>query len=713
MSLSTPEKKELWALRDALQKDFRNRDTKWEWRRRIRYRRMHSDLQQLPLSPLVSEHALLVHQSELPNQEAHKRTKRLVANPARFEIVILEEDPELRGIGQELENGVKALYRWMNRGKVSFEWQVTEFQQGDGAGLGKVEFVPGHGVSLRHFKIDNLLEDDEVADEGSVLDEEAEGRNKARSIFREELAAEGDLDEQVAFDKATDKALRTELPPYRLIAVDPLTCAWWEDGDGIAVIAEYGKKRLNPLIEAFKDYNLRLVDNRIIVDEDGSEAFSSTTIPHRYSAYSGGIGSFPHSTHVNSEVEYTEIRTREMIYILIEHPAIESRTTNRPEDDGSRGIVLSFDNPFGPYTTGYAVVAGDVTTEEAPEDKYQPPILGVLANTQAENVLMTARLSGAIDAALSPAYQAVKEDQPLPPDDEDKVPTTESATEIPVVQGEIKRVPSPVADLKSIEDRVASELGEFKMTESVLGDATSDTSGHRLAIQVAQADIQLTPYQNNRAHAITELLKGIIYSVRKHGLPIFIPTLPEKRRTGKQVEFSEPAKITPEMADLPFELVVTLGAETPVTKFAKWQALADREAKGTLGYQTVIEESDVENPEEEITRVFEGKMLKSLMEEIQPRLAELMMQMVEQKLQAFAQAQGEAQAQAAGIPNPNAAAALEGGDPGSGTEAGGGRQADISQMIRVPGVNRQVVETTDDFGPRSPETTGATVGRSL
>ena len=700
MSLSSPEQNELWELRDALRKDFRDRDTKWEWRRRIRYRRMHSDLQKLPLSPLVSEHSLLVHQSELPNQEAHKRTKRLVANPPRFEIVILESDPELRVIGQELENGVKALFRWMNRGKVSFDWQVTEYQQGDGAGIGKVEFVPGHGVSLRHFKIDDLLEDDEVPDEdGSVLDEEAEGRNKARSIFREELADDDELDEQAAFDRATDKALRTELPPYRLIAVDPLTCAWWEDGDGISIIAEYGRKRLNPLLEAFKDERLKLVENRLIVASEGSEALSTDTLPESYPSQGG------------KEVDYTEIRTREMVYILIEHPDVESRTGNKPKDH-TRGIILSFDNPFGPYTTGYAVVAGDVTTEATPEDQYQPPILGVLASTQAENVLMTARLSGAIDAALSPAYQSVKEDQPLPPDDEDKVLTTESATEVPVVQGEIKRVPSPTNDLKDIEARIAAELGEFKMTESVLGDATSDTSGHRLAIQVAQADIQLTPYQNNRAHAITELLKGIIYSVRKHGLPIFIPTLPEKRRTGKQIAFSEPAKITPEMADLPFELVVTLGAETPVTKFAKWQALQDREAKGTLGYQTVIEESDVEDPEEEIMRVFEGKMLKSVMEEVQPRLSELIMQMVEQKLQAFTQAQAKVQNQAAGIVNPNAQAALEGGDPASGTEGGGGRVADISQLIRLPGVNRQVVETTDDFGPRSPETTGAAVGRS-
>ncbi len=90
-----------------------------------------------------------------------------------------------------------------------------------------------------------------------------------------------------------------------------------------------------------------------------------------------------------------------------------------------------------------------------------------------------------------------------------------------------------------------------------------------------------------------------------------------------------------------------------------------------------------------------------------------MMQMVEQKLQAFTQAQAEVQSQAAGVVNPNAQAELEGSNPASGTEGGGGRVADISQTIRLPGVNRQVVETTDDFGPRSPETTGAAVGRSI
>lgn len=658
---------DIWKLKEELFKDFGGFQKKINDRRKIRYRRMDAELRKLPLNPRISNTALMVYQSELPNQDAHRRTKRLIANKPKFEVVLMDSDPDAQALGQMLEDGFKALYKWMQRGKTPSDYGCVQHQQGDGIGLLKIDFLPGHGVSLADYDLDELLNGD--------------SDTPARKKFLAALKENQNPDE--AYSKITDDALSAERPPFRMSAPDPVTCAWFEDEDGVAVIGEAGKKSLNPLVSAFKDvgYSLSLNKDqgRLVVTEDDSDAVSAATTPD----------SGTYSKDVSQEVDYCEIRTRKKIYILLEHPAFSKVKGKKPTE---RGVMIDFDNPFGPYTTGYALVPGDVTTESDPAEKYQPPILGLLASAQIENTLMTAQVSASLEEALSPAYIKVIDETKQPATDESKAPDVTENREIPVVAGEIKRVETPKSALPEVERRILAEQGEYKFQEALVGEATSDTSGHRLAIQVAQADIQSVPYQNARAEAIAELMKGILYAVRSHGLPVFIPTLPDSRRKGKNLQVSRPAMLLPEMADLNFELIVTLGADTPVTKFAKWQALAQREAQGTASYMTVVEQSDVEDPEEEIARVFEGKVLKATMEQVLPAVVQAVVQMGLQKIAAVAQ-QG----------NPPMGVSPETGEAGGG---GGFRagQPSAPDNVRLPGVGMSPAgPSTDDFGPPVPE----------
>ena len=675
MPLDNVSDSDIWKLRDSLFEQFESRNTKWAARRNVRYRRMEDDLRALPLNSRVSDTALMVHQTELPNQDCHRRVKRLIANRARFEVVLFDQSAEAQRLGQGLENGLKALYKWMNRGRISFDWQVSQHQQGDGLGIGKVDFIPGHGASLRDLDIDQLGEDDEL----DGADGAAE-RNAARKRYRDALdtvPVDKDDREAVAYDKITQDALRSELPPFRLSAVDPLCFAFFSDGDGISIGSEAGTKSLNPLLEAFGGHGLKFDKDtqRLTVDDDGSDVVGGQTAPD-YAALGKDLG---------AEVAYTEIRTRHWIVVLIEHPKIKDKTRSA----GDRGVILKFDNPFGPYTTGYVLVPGDVTTESAPEDQFQPPILGLLNLAQSENVLMTALMSAAIEEALAPEYIQVNPDVNVPPPDTDKTPDVKEGREIPMVQGEIKRIESPKTSVERIEGRIVAEQGLYQFQDALLGDATSDTSGHRLAIQVAQADIQAVPYQNARADALVELMKGIVYAVRKHGLAIYVPTLPDSRREGKKLRVMEPAVITPEMADVNFDLLVTLGAETPVTKYAKWQALAQREQQGSLGYQTMMEQSDVEDPISEIGRVFEGKLLKALMELTIPQLLPLLMQWAQGRASELQEDIG------GGMPP-------ESGLAGGGGGARGGLPA-TADIVRVPGVNMPTTQSTGEYGPVVPE----------
>lgn len=691
---------ELWKLVDSLKKPFSERDRIWANRRKIRYRKMEAQLKALPLNPLLADTALLVFQTEAPNQEAHKRTKRLVANPPRFEVVIYADDPATQRLGQDLEDGVKGTYRWMNEGKVAWDWKVTQFQQGDGLGVGKIEYMPGHGDVLRDYDIDDLVKDDE--DEEDDEDGQKGRRNKARGEYRTALEKyEGkDNAEAKAYGDITEAMLKKELPPFRLLAPDPLSCYWFDDDDGrIAVIAEVGTKLLNPLLTAFSSYGLKLDGDgtRLVLDPGGLPALGGATVPRSAggvasggwdrgdAAWSGGAGGTEHA------IGYTEIRTRYEIAILLEHPKIKEEVGKKDKTD--RGVVLRFPNPFGPYTTGYALVPGDVTTETAPEDAYQPPILAALSVAQPQNVLTTARLSAALEGAFAPPYLKQTPDMPMTPSEEDKTSEARTGRQIPAIPGEIKRIESPTEDLEHIDKRLTDDVAPNVFRDVLEGGAQSEATGHRLAIQVGQADLQMVPYQNARAKALTELLKGILYAVRSHGLTIYIPTIPGGPRGSNKggLRVSEHAKLTPEMADLTFELLVTLGAETPVTKYAKYQSLRDREEAGTVGYQTVFEQSDVENPEDEISRVFEGKLLKATMEQAIPLMVKSMMDYIQNKMfppEPEPEAGLEAQGMEMGLP------------PETGLAGGGGPVGPVNpeDMVRVPGVNMPTVQTVQS-GP--------------
>jgi len=148
------------------------------------------------------------------------------------------------------------------------------------------------------------------------------------------------------------------------------------------------------------------------------------------------------------------------------------------------------------------------------------------------------------------------------------------------------------------------------------------------------------------------------------------------------------------MADLPFEIIVTVGAETPVTKYAKWSALADREERGTAGYQTVVEQSDVEDPEDEIGRVFEGKLLKATMEQLVPTIAQMAVAFATARLESAMLPGGGQEGDVTGVPGDTGLAGGGGGQPGS----------DVGP--RVPGVKMPVQPTQQVDGQAVQEGSG-------
>jgi len=676
----------------AVEKPFENRKTKWEHRRRVRYREMEDELKQLPLSIRAGKNqALMVFQTEEPNQEVHRRVKRLIANKPRIEVIIYDTDAETKQLGQSIKDALKSLYKWMNRGKVPAERKVVEYQQADGLGIFKLDFVADYSDdALQHFDPDVLeLDDDSYT---STNPTQTKARDDYRAAKESYLATdENDMDApSKAYKDVTDKALRKCNPPFRLSAPDPLSCVYTMDGDQIDVIVEKGKRKISALLETYENHQLRLLNNHLVVWPEMTDAVSADTIPDN-NDLGGDYGDM---------VEYIEIRTRIEVVILIRHPQLmKARGKIAKTDDY---VKLSFENPFGSYSTGYVLCPGDITGSHDPANEFQPAILESLQLAQAVNVLSTIRISAAIDAALAEKYIKV-DDGVMPPPQltqatADKTPTVKDGRAVPVIPGEIRRVAPPNIDLDKAEAFLASKMAQARFQEVLGGDATSSDSGHKLAIQVSQADTQIVPYQTTRAEAVSEVLMCCLYAAKNLGQTIFVKEVPDAGNSMtimNRTEMVQPIRaLTPEMFDIDFNLVVSIGSETPVTKFAKWAALEARYKSGTLSYETLMEQSDVENVADEIARVFEGQTLVAVMQQSIPVIVKMIANRTLLKL-AGAQATGAS------------ATVGEGGNESGGGMDGARDSNPIAGVGKVPGAGMSPAgPTVSEDGPRVHEGAG-------
>lgn len=686
-----------------VKKNFSNRDTLWGDRRKVRFRQMDQELLALPLSNRAgANRALMVFQTEEPNQEVHRRVKRLVSNKIRVEALIYDTNDEQRQLAQDIKDALKALYKWMNRGKTPPERLVVEHQQADGLGVFKLDFLTNYAADkLMYYDLEVLETPDKEAPKNEAP-EQAKARHSYQSIKTKLSGMMGedgspkymagvDL-EPTAYKQATDAVKRTCDPPFRLSSVDPLAILYRPDGDGIPLVIESGKRSLNALVQNLSGYGVRVVDNRLVQYQTGQDATSNDTIPENESV----------AKEYHDLIDYTEIRTRQEVVLILAHPKLKDGTKGPNVRDEDDAIIIGFENPFGPYSTGYVFVPGDITGSHDPAHEYQPPILGSLSVAQPINVLTTIRLSAAIDAALRGKYIKMNNDaQPAPQLDQskaDKTPGVKDGKEVAMIPGEVKREEAPNIDLDKAEQQLAGIQQGFRFNEVLAGDASSSDSGHKLAIQVSQADTQLVPYQNARAEATVELLMCCLYAAKKLGQTIYVKETPDQEMIalGKNSMMQPTRAITPEMFDLDFNLVVTIGSETPVTKFAKWSALESRYKGGTLSLDTLLEQSDVENPADEIARIFEGQMLVGMMQQSIPVLSTMMAQEVLQAMSGSQQPPGE------------------GGNESGGGMSGAQASTPIAGVGRVPGVGMSPGgPVVSEDGPHVQEGAGdGQVGRS-
>jgi hypothetical protein len=148
------------------------------------------------------------------------------------------------------------------------------------------------------------------------------------------------------------------------------------------------------------------------------------------------------------------------------------------------------------------------------------------------------------------------------------------------------------------------------------------------------------------------------------------------------------------MFDLDFNLVVTIGSETPVTKFAKWSALEQRFKAGTLSFETLMEQSDVENVPDEIARIFEGQTLTAVMQQAIPVVVKMIADRTLAKLNP----------QPVGAPGTPVG---QGGNENGGGMPGAVASTPVAGLGRLPGAGLSAAgPTVGEEGPRVHEGAG-------
>jgi len=121
--------------------------------------------------------------------------------------------------------------------------------------------------------------------------------------------------------------------------------------------------------------------------------------------------------------------------------------------------------------------------------------------------------------------------------------------------------------------------------------------------------------------------------------------------------------------------------------------MQDKYERGSLSFLTLLEESGIENPGEEMTRIFEGKTLVNVMDQVVP----LMVQMIFQKVQAQLFPAPPTAETVPGMPAPEEGMA-PGPGPETGLAAGGGGQG--GRGARLPGAGLPPGgPSTTEYGP--------------
>jgi hypothetical protein len=472
--------------------------------------------------------------------------------------------------------------------------------------------------------------------------------------------------------------------PFRKHAVDPFTCYYEFDIDGLSAVAEYAKVRRSALSEQY-------AENQSVINQ-------LARIPLNDQAGMGGNTSTTQATNGFEDgadmVTIIEVWTRKE-FILIAEGEKDAKT-----DEKARAVLLRSKHPYG--RPPYFFMAGIQTGHQNPLHQFQPLILPLYPLCLELSTVRTARLNAAFLSSFKPFY--VQYDN-APEDEESgafKIHFLMPGQNIPSIKGG-KIVPiewTNLDELEKIETSLMDDRGRYAFQQVLAGNqpASGDSTAWATRMMRDQGMVQFNGVLRNYAQAKAEEVRFIMALVRdvlKEDLPIARRIDP---KSGKKVGVMETIYLTVDMCNAGMNIQCKLSAGKATDRIAIVEALRRGNEAGELPKRIVREEGwMLENNSEVEDEVTDERVRAALVEMLPDIILELSkadassiladpnsMSPEEAQMMADQQAQQEMMAQQQQLAMQPPPLMLPPGQPLPGEIPGGVAEAGLQQGLDVP-----------------------------
>jgi len=490
-----------------------------------------------------------------------------------------------------------------------------------------LDIVPKPGALAGYADREELESYAEDAGEPDEADDSPKARYK-RAYARSKGQTSREKHED-AYDAVTTDALLEDGASVRVRVIDPLTFKGWQtDGDPsqFAEGIEYGRKRLNPLLLTLEGYGVREENGTLYIAGPRNRRMKSQSYKALGVDMIADVQSDPMaggSGPQDEYVDYIQVRTCEETVIYIGHPS------GKNDRQGEPGIMLRVPNVFGGQSTGYYLVEGDTKLRSGEiEDRYDPPILGVINEAQHFNIIRSVFEAMMLVEGTRPPYQLAETAAQASVDPYDATQQTKSiqpedSQTVAVAEGEVKRVEGLGLRLEPLFQLTAEALRLSEPTDLWGGTGASSETGIAIARRMTALLTKLVPYQANIATVCKLIHQDVDRYVRASGETIKLSYIaPGSARHAKP----EIREITPETAALPMDLDYIVGSETPESKYAAEQMSERRLQLRVIGKRDHMEEIGIKDPTATEQRMWEDMAVEGAMPPVVEAMAALFAQ---------------------------------------------------------------------------------------
>lgn len=613
---------EAWSILSSLKKPFQARDEVWPLRRRIRLR------QEEPPVPDPYFQSALKHKTSELDYSVRQITSLLQENKEQYVLYAIDDKADARRLADEAREVTSAVMELLEDQHPVERARLLchDYQCADGVAIEKM-----------HFDYDFYSK-----------------------VFKTKGTEKDWSDAFFEYVKETRKL------PIRKTALDPFTCYWEFDVNGLSAVCEQGRVRKSALRDTYRN------DKQII----NALARTAASDVGTY----GPVGTIGASNTTYDDgadtVDFFEIWTRNHFYMLIEGGKDEQGKPHRE-------VLIAQKHPF--KRPPYFFAPGILTGHQDPLHQFQPLVLPLYPLSLELSAVRTARFNAAFLSSFKPFY--IEYDKDASVDDEEagnlKVHFLMPGTEIPSVRGG-KIVPidwTNLDELEKLEQSILDDRARYAFQAILAGNAPAgESTAWATRMLRDQGMVQFNQVLRNFAQMREEEIRFIYFlvsDVLKEDMPVARRIFDKKSGKGHIAMHS----LTVEMATANFDIEVRLSAGKASDRIAIVEEFRRARQAGEVPLRYVLEQGwGFDNATEIMDETTDEMMRQQML----PMLMQVAIQLATQGAQQTLQGQLPQNPTPPGMPPQGMQGQLPQGQPPSGPLPEGAAQAGMGQGLQAP-----------------------------